>query len=86
VKLLGASQAAHVRAAAVALNDSRKACTWNESDDLRKQGLADIHGKSPRGLSLENYTGKGKQVLNRNQKKSAARARQEWLSLQIKPV
>jgi hypothetical protein len=67
-KLLGASQAAHARVAAVALNDSRKACPWNEFHDLRKQGLADIHGKSPRGLSLENYTGMEKQVSNRHQK------------------
>jgi hypothetical protein len=37
-------------------------------------------------LSLENYTGMGKQVSNRHQKKSAARPRQDWLSLQINPV
>jgi hypothetical protein len=67
-KLLGASQAAHARVAALALNDSRKACPWNEFHDLRKQGLADIHGKSPRGLSLENCMAIRKQVSNRYQK------------------
>jgi hypothetical protein len=41
-----------VRVTAVALNDLRKACPWNEFHDLCKQGLADIHGKSPSSLSL----------------------------------
>ena len=85
-KLLGASQAAYARVAAVALNDSRKACPWNEFHDLSKQGLADIHRKSPRGLSLGNYTGMRKRVSNRHQIKLAARPRQYWLSLQINPV
>ena len=80
-KLLGASQAANARVAAVALNDSRKACPWNEFHDMSKQGLADIHRKSPRGLSLGNYTGMGKRVSNRHQIKLAARPRQYWLSL-----
>ena len=85
-KLFGASQAAHTRVATVASHDSRKACPWDKLHDLRKQGLADIHRKPPRGLSLASYTGMRKQVSNRHQIKSAARPRQYWLSLQIKPV
>ncbi len=85
-KLLGAAQATHARIAAIASHDSRKACPWNELHDLREQSLADIHRKSPRGLSLGNYTGMRKQVSNRHQIKSAARPRQYWLPLQIDPV
>ena len=58
-KLLRASQAPHARVAAIARHDARKACPWNELHDLREQGLADIHRKSPRGLNLANYTGMG---------------------------
>ena len=53
-KLLRASQAPHARVAAIARHYARKACPWNELHDLREQGLADIHRKSPRGLSLRN--------------------------------
>ncbi len=51
-KLLRASQAPHARVAAIARHYARKACPWNELHDLREQGLADIHRKSPRGLNL----------------------------------
>ena len=85
-KLLGARQTTHTRVATVAGNDSRKACPWHELHDLSKQGLADIHRKPPRGLSLGSYTGMGKRVSNRHQIKSAARPRQHWLSKQINPV
>jgi len=85
-KLLGATQAAHARVAAIASHDARKACPWNELHDLRKQGLADIHRKSPRGLNLGNYTKMRKRVSNRHQIKLAARPRQYWLSLQTYTV
>lgn len=85
-KLLRASQAAYARVAAIARHDARKACPWNELHDLREQGLADIHRKSPRGLNLGNYTKMRKRVSNRHQIKLAARPRQYWLSLQINPV
>jgi len=85
-KLLGASQAPHARVATIARHDSRKACPWNELHDLSKQGLADIHRKPPRSLSLGNYTGMGKRVSNRHQIKLASRPRQYWHSLQINPV
>jgi len=85
-KLLGASQAPHARVATIARHDSGKACPWNELHDLSKQGLADIHRKPPRSLSLGNYTGMGKRVSNRHQIKLASRPRQYWHSLQINPV
>ena len=85
-KLLGASQAPHARVAAIAGHDSGKACPWNELHDLSKQGLADIHRKPPRSLSLGNYTGMGKRVSNRHQIKLASRPRQYWHSLRINPV
>lgn len=71
-KLLRASQAPHARIAAIARHDSGKACPWNELHDLSKQGLADIHRKPPRSLGLGNYTGMGKRVSNRHQKKLAS--------------
>lgn len=67
-KLLGASQAANARVAAVALNDSRKACPWNEFHDLSKQGLADTDSKPPRSLSLGSYIAMVKLISNRHQK------------------
>ena len=85
-KLLRASQAPHARIAAIAGHDARKACPWNELHDLSKQGLADIHRKSPKGQNLGNYTKMRKRVSNRHQIKLAARPRQYWLSLQINPV
>ena len=85
-KLLRASQAPHARVAAIARHDARKACPWNELHDLREQGLADIHRKSPKGLNLGNYTGMRKRVSNRHQIILASRPRQYWLSLQINPV
>ena len=65
-KLLGTSQGAHARVAAFALNDSRKACPWNEFHDLSKQGLADIHRKPPRVLRLGNYTRMRKRISHRH--------------------
>lgn len=53
-KLLAATQTSYARVAAIARHDSGKACPWNELHDLRKQGLADIHGKPPRSLCLGN--------------------------------
>ena len=85
-ELLRASQAPHARIATIARHDSGKACPWNELHDLSKQGLADIHRKPPRSLSLGNYTGMGKRVSNRHQIKLAARPRQYWHSLRINPV
>ena len=85
-KLLGASQTSYARVAAIAGHDSGKACPWNELHDLRKQGLADIHRKPPRSLSLGNYTGMRKRVSNRHQIKLAARPRQYWHSIQINQV
>jgi hypothetical protein len=70
-KLLGASQAAFARVASVALNDSRRACPLNEHPDQRKQGLAAIYEKSPRGLGLEDFTVDGKSSKS-VPKKSAA--------------
>jgi hypothetical protein len=81
--LLEASQSAHARVPRLALDDSRKACLWNEFHNLSKKGLADIDMKPPRVLSLGNYTGMKKQGLNRHQTKSDARPRQYWLSLKI---
>ena len=47
----------------------RAACSlWDELHDLRKQSLAKVHKKPPRGLSFGNYTRLGKQVSNRHQK------------------
>ncbi|MEY3740509.1 MAG: hypothetical protein RLZZ192_1185, partial [Pseudomonadota bacterium] len=80
-KLLGASQAPHSRIAAISRHDARKVCPWNKLHDLREQGLADIHRKPPRSLSLGNYTGMRKSVSNRHQIKLAARPRQYWHSL-----
>jgi hypothetical protein len=85
-KLLRASQAPHARVAAIAGHDARKACPWNELHDLREQGLADIHRKSPRGLNLGNYTKMKKRVSNRHQIKLTVRPCQFWLALQINPV
>ena len=85
-KLLRASQAPHARVAAIARHDARKACPWNELHDLREQGLADIHRKSPRGLNLGNYTKMKKRVSNRHQIKLTARPCQYWLTQQINPV
>ncbi len=81
-KLLRASQAPHARVAAIARYDARKACPWSELHDLREQGLADIHRKSPRGLNLGNYTGMKKRDLKRHQIKLAVRSCQYWRSLQ----
>jgi hypothetical protein len=58
----------------------------NELHDLREQGLADIHRKSPRGLNLGNYTKMKKRVSNRHQIKLTARPCQYWLAQQINPV
>ena len=55
-KLLGASQTSYARVAAIASQDARKACPWNELHDLRQQGFADIHWKPPRSLSLGKFT------------------------------
>jgi hypothetical protein len=85
-KLLGAAQAPHARIAAIASHDSRKACTWNELHELSKQGLADIHRKPPRGLSIGSYIRMKKKISNRLQIKLAARPRQYWLALQINPI
>ena len=85
-KLLGASQASHARVAAIAGHDARKACAWNELHNVREQGLADIHRKSPRGLNLGNYTKMKKRVSNRHQIKLTARPCQYWLAQQINPV
>lgn len=78
-KLFGASQAAHTQFATVVLNNARKASPWDELHDLRKQSLADIHRKPPRGSSLGNCTRMWRTVSNRHQTKSTANHRQYWL-------
>jgi hypothetical protein len=66
-KLLRESQAPHARVVVIAGHDARKACPWGELHDLREQGLADIHRKFPRSLSLGNYTKMKKRVSNQHQ-------------------
>ena len=66
-KQLRASQVQHTQVETIASHDTRKACPWNELHDLREQGLADIHRKSPRRLNLGNYTKLKKRVSNRHQ-------------------
>src|SRR5665213_1292425 len=70
-ELFGAGQRANARVAAMSLHDSREAGPWHEFHELSKQGLANVHVRSPRRSSQGKYAGLDKRSSSRHQTKSA---------------
>jgi hypothetical protein len=79
-ELLGTRQRANARVACVALHDPREARPWHELHDLSKQGLANVHARSPRQSSQGKYAVFDKQSSNRHQTKSPYNPRQCLIS------